>query len=201
MRLGELDIPDAVLDARDRGELLVFAGAGVSSGGTAQYPDFKGLIKMIESHSGRRWRGENFDHYLGALENAGVDVHRAAQQILTNPTSRPNPIHHDIIRLFCDAKSVRIVTTNFDEHFNTVAGGHFSGAIKAFTAPALPVGNRFSGIVYVHGFVADCPDHLVLTDRDFGKAYSTEGWARRFLVDAFRKYTILFIGYSPMTRP
>ena len=37
---------------------------------------------------------------------------------------------------------------------------------------------------------------MVLTDADFGRAYLTEGWARRFLVDVFREFTVLFIGYS-----
>jgi hypothetical protein len=37
---------------------------------------------------------------------------------------------------------------------------------------------------------------MVLTDADFGRAYLTEGWARRFLVDLFRSFTVLFIGYS-----
>ena len=37
---------------------------------------------------------------------------------------------------------------------------------------------------------------MVLTDSDFGRAYLTEGWARRFLVDVFRSYTVLFVGYS-----
>jgi SIR2-like protein len=196
MRFGELCIPDVVLDALENNELLIFAGAGVSLGGTAQYPDFKGLIHMIEHNSGRVWSGENFDYYLGALEHAGVNVHKAAKQILTRPTSKPNPIHQSIMRLFKDEKSVRIVTTNFDKHFSSVAKTCFADTVKEFVAPALPVGNNFSGIVYVHGSVIDRAENLVLTDRDFGKAYSTEGWARRFLVDAFRKYTVLFVGYS-----
>ena len=39
---------------------------------------------------------------------------------------------------------------------------------------------------------------MVLTHRDFGKAYLTEadGWARRFLVDLFANQTVLFVGYS-----
>jgi len=36
----------------------------------------------------------------------------------------------------------------------------------------------------------------VLTDRDFGQLYLTEGWARRFLQTMFERYTVLFVGYS-----
>ena len=37
---------------------------------------------------------------------------------------------------------------------------------------------------------------MVLTDKDFGRAYLTEGWARRFIQDLFLKFTVLFVGYS-----
>ncbi len=36
----------------------------------------------------------------------------------------------------------------------------------------------------------------MITDTDFGRAYLTEGWARRFLVDLFPSFTVLFVGYS-----
>jgi hypothetical protein len=59
----------------------------------------------------------------------------------------------------------------------------------------LPLGYDFSGIVHVHGALPQARG-LVLTDADFGRAYLTEGWARRFLVDVFRRFTVLFVGYS-----
>jgi SIR2-like domain len=42
------------------------------------------------------------------------------------------------------------------------------------------------------------PEHrdLVLTTRDFGNAYLRHGWAARFVVEMFREFTVLFIGYS-----
>ena len=41
-----------------------------------------------------------------------------------------------------------------------------------------------------------CPEQTVLTDVDFGKAYITNAWASRFLLDMFTRYTVLFVGYS-----
>jgi len=59
------------------------------------------------------------------------------------------------------------------------------------------LGNDFAGIVYLHGSVRDDnPRRLVLTDQDFGRAYLTEGWATRFLLALFGRYTVLFVGYS-----
>ena len=68
--------------------------------------------------------------------------------------------------------------------------------VEEYYAPALPTGNHFSGLVYLHGSVDKPADRLILTDYDFGRAYLSEGWACRFLIDLFRKYTVLFIGYS-----
>ena len=64
-----------------------------------------------------------------------------------------------------------------------------------FQSPALPLGRDFNGIVHVHGSVNE-PKDMVLTDADFGRAYLTEGWARRFLLDLFRTYPVLFVGYG-----
>ena len=66
---------------------------------------------------------------------------------------------------------------------------------EIFRAPALPLGHSFGGIVHIHGTVSH-PGGMVLTDQDFGRAYLTEGWARRFLVGLFSSFTVLFVGYS-----
>lgn len=48
----------------------------------------------------------------------------------------------------------------------------------------------------MHGSV-DSPDReIVLDDRDFARAYLSEGWATRFLLKLFETYTVVFIGYS-----
>ena len=61
--------------------------------------------------------------------------------------------------------------------------------------PHCRLGREFNGIIHIHGSIQQ-PDEMVLTDRDFGRAYLTEGWARRFLLDLYDKFTILFVGYS-----
>jgi hypothetical protein len=54
--------------------------------------------------------------------------------------------------------------------------------------------------VYLHGRL-DADDDLalgtlVLSSADFGQAYLTERWASRFITELFRRYKVLFIGYS-----
>ena len=106
-------------------------------------------------------------------------------------------LHFNLLRLFTRDKGVRFVTTNFDELFEQVADTEhlFDANPEVFHAPALPLGHDFSGIVHVHGAVSR-PHEMVLIDKDFGRAYLTKGWARRFLISLFSQYTVLFVGYS-----
>lgn len=60
----------------------------------------------------------------------------------------------------------------------------------------MPLARTFRGVVHLHGAVSRPTDDLVLTDADFGRAYLTGGWARRFVQDLFTNRTVLFIGYS-----
>lgn len=186
-----------MISAQRDGQLCIFAGAGVSMGPPANYPNFRGLVRHIASGTGiKQEKYEPFDHFLGRLENAKVKVHEQAKTLLTNPKSKPNRLHDYITRLFTSSESVRIVTTNFDNHFTKVLNAKYHPSPEVFIAPALPVGSRFVGLVYLHGSVDGPADRLVLTDRDFGRAYLTEGWARRFLQELYGAFTVLFIGYS-----
>jgi hypothetical protein len=198
MRICEIDIPSELLAAQQDGKLIIFAGAGVSMGPPANYPDFRGLVRKIGRGTKvkRESPDEPNERYLGRLDSKGVAVHKLTQQYLTDPKSKPNPLHTALVRLFVDNKRPRIVTTNFDSHFNTEIRRHNIPEGNIFKAPVLPVGSRFDGVVYLHGSVDDSADRLVLTDRDFGRAYLTEGWARRFLQELYATYTVLFVGYS-----
>ena len=69
-----------------------------------------------------------------------------------------------------------------------------------YPAPAPPVGNDFTGIVYIHGRLDQEGRRLVATDDDFGKAYLNDAWAARFLDRMFASHSVLFIGHSHQTR-
>lgn len=196
MQIGSIDIPEPLLSAQRNGSLVIFAGAGVSMGPPANYPSFPQLALQVSGDFHKPEEQEPTDRFLGRLENLGVPVHRETKRILTNPTSRYTPLHADLLRLFGSTDRVRLVTTNFDVHFTTAAKHVFGADCRQFHAPALPLGHDFFGIVYLHGSVDQEEKHLVLTDRDFGRAYLTEGWARRFLLGLFANYTVLFVGYS-----
>ncbi len=193
---GEIDFPDDLLKAISDDQLVVFAGAGVSIGEPANLPSFDQLANQIATgHSLVRNQEQTVDVFLGQLRHAGVKVHELACKHLSSPDILPTPLHKDLLRLFVNPKKVRVVTTNFDQLFQKAANDIWHSIPEVFRAPALPLGRNFNGIVHLHGSVV-AADDMVLTDSDFGRAYLTEGWARRFLIELFRNYTVLFVGYS-----
>src|ERR1035438_9445321 len=197
MLIGNMDFPDRLLEAQKDGSLVIFAGAGVSMPPPSNFPNFDVLATQVAGGALRREEHEPVDRFLGRLIQRGVKVHDRVRQILSNPDSAPNSMHLDLLRLFATPAAIRLVTTNFDLHFTAAAQALPDMAeIETFSAPALPVGDSFNGMVYLHGSIDKSSEWLVLTDADFGRAYLTEGWARHFLQRLFAKYIVMFIGYS-----
>ena len=167
-------------------------------GEPANLPNFKCLTKAIAKGTGQKLKeNESEDRFLGRLQHIQVNVHKLAAKELCRTDPKPTQLHRDLQHLFARQELVRIVTTNFDLLFEQAAEEIFGPNPEVFRAPALPLGNKFRGIVHVHGSV-DHPQEMILTDKDFGRAYlvESEGWARRFLVELFRSLTVLFVGYS-----
>ena len=162
-------------------------------GPPANLPDFKKLCRQIAQGTGEE-PSVPLDRFLGTLDHKRVLVHKRAAQALNAPNPKHKAIHADILRLFPAADQVKLVTTNFDTLFEEAASSVFDEHCEVFSAPALPIGSDFAGIIHLHGII-DQPSRMVLTDRDFGKAYLTDGWGRRFLVNLFMNYTVLFVGY------
>ncbi len=194
------DIPSKLVDASRNGNLVIFAGAGVSKQDPLKFPDFNSLVSLIKSEVDLADRMEPFDkdsisceQYLAYLESR-YDIRSVAAKLL-DTSGKTTELHKNIIRLFPSNDTVRIVTTNFDNAFECALDALQIDGIKRYFCPALPVGNSFSGIVYAHGSIHEKND-MVLTSADFGKAYVTQGWASRFLVSLFSRYTVLFVGYS-----
>ena len=199
MTIAGVEFPEPLLNALRDGRLVVFAGAGVSMGPPANLPGFPRLAEQVAEGTGTviAGNGEKEEQFLGRLKDNGTNVHQRAAEILQRNNPQPTALHQDLPRLFGKPEEVRIVTTNFDDLFERAVPGLFNPQPKLFVAPALPLGNRFSGIVHLHGSWNE-PEETVLTAQDFGRAYLTEedGWARRFLVALFTNYTVLFVGYS-----
>ncbi|MGO9199695.1 MAG: hypothetical protein ACLQM8_04040, partial [Limisphaerales bacterium] len=117
-----IDFPEALLRSQEDGELVVFAGAGVSCPPPSSLPLFEQLADQIGGASGvLKLENEPAEHYLGRLKKRGVHVHEAAARILVNDQTKPHELHKLLVQLFPSADRLRIVTTNFDTHFSTAA--------------------------------------------------------------------------------
>jgi len=197
MLIKTIDFPLEVLQAQKDGRLVVFAGAGVSMPPPANLPSFSRLAQMIGAEASPQRNREPDDQYLGRLFDGGkgLQVRDLAARILLNEGTKPTDLHFLLLQIFDPALPIRLVTTNFDNHFSA-ASQACKRSIETFCAPALPLGNDFEGIVYLHGSAAKSSKKLVLTDGDFGQAYLTHAWASRFLYQMFSTYTVLFVGYS-----
>src|SRR6266508_2129601 len=126
MLFGAIDFPSEILRARDAGELVVFAGAGVSMPPPSSLPSFIQLAEQIGASSGIPFESnEPADHYLGRLKMRGVNVHEASARILVNDNTQPHILHRLLYELFPSQETIRLVTTNFDTHFTTAANNLF----------------------------------------------------------------------------
>lgn len=195
---GDVKLPGEMQEALASEQLVLFVGAGASYAPPSRLPNFRELTRSIHD----RFKPAEIldterrdDQILGHLKSQGHDVHEAARVIIGDPASEPNLLHEALVRVWPDNHALRIVTTNYDTHIDKCAKATRSNT-NVWSAPALPLGRSFKGIVHLHGSIGGPDEGFVLTDDDFGRAYITEGWARRFLIGMFQTYHVLFIGYS-----
>lgn len=193
---GNIEIPEALIEAQDSGNIVYFVGAGASVDAPSSLPMFGRLAKELADLADVEFDDSlGIDEFLGNLPQ-DFNAHEQTSQILSHPNSSPNRTHKAIVSLASASGPARIVTTNFDNHLAEAAKEHNLPLGEIWCGPALPLGGDFTGIVHLHGSILKTSRSLVLTDEDFGAAYLYHGWATKFLLDMFSKHTVVFIGYS-----
>jgi hypothetical protein len=207
---GGPDIPDALIEERDRGGVVFFCGAGLSR--PVGLPDFEGLTRALLDKLGAQesrhvWAsGESFDRVFSALikEFGGASVDQEIALALRAPR-KPNLRFHQIaLDLSRDAAgAAQIVTTNFDLLFERA-----DRRVRTYVPPALPdlaLLQPIQGVVYLHGRLTKSAESAragyVISSADFGRAYLAEGWAARFVRELRDRYTIVLLGYSANDPP
>ena len=198
MWVREVDFPAALIDAHRSERLVIFVGAGASMDPPSSLPNFRALTAVIAGEAQQPATEADLDHldvFLGKLSDCQFDVHRRVAAHIGVATSQPNRLHRSLVDLAVAGGPVRVVTTNYDLHLSTVLDER--GVLHdKYAGPALPMGDDFNGIVYLHGNLSQEPRQLIVTDRDFGRAYLRDAWAARFVERMFTTYTVLFVGYS-----
>ena len=196
MKFGDVDLPGDLVSAHADSRLVLFVGAGASVPVPSNLPKFRDLAQKIADDSHYRYSKKDLEkpeELLGRIDSGDVDVHLRVRDLIAREDSQPNDLHRAIVDLASTSLALRIVTTNYDRHMS----GFLPAGVDEFEAPALPPGNDFRGLVYLHGSVRQDPNRLVVTKSDFGKAYIADRWATRFLETLLGDMAVLFIGYGP----
>jgi len=161
-------VPRELVDAGRSGELVLFVGAGASIDAPSSLPSFDRLTEDIAARASRPLKEGDLKHpdvFLGRLEDEGVRVRGMAAARLGRADSQPNRLHRAIVGLAATCPSARVVTTNFDRHLSTAFAAQ-PITVDEYLAPALPMGDDFEGLVYLHGSLSQEARRLVLTDKD-----------------------------------
>jgi hypothetical protein len=212
------EFPTPLVDALIAGEVVFLCGTGISA---PQLPDFKllvdrtyqGLGVEMDDSEQRSYSGQRFEEVLGALGRRLADPEamvRTVSALLAVPASPRLDQHRTVLRLSRDLNNrILTVTTNFDTLLERATGQPAASVRQnSYAGQSLPApsGAGFSGIIHIHGRLADPTldldaTPLVLTSADYGDAYMRSGWASRFLFDLARCKTIVLIGYSANDAP
>jgi len=193
--------------------LVFFCGAGISY--YTGLPGFEELTKRTMEACGLpfdpedknprdvAFKSKQFDKALHLLEKEVEDAMRPhAIDILSAQPSKTGgdlKIHKALLSLaMAEGGGYRLVTTNFDDRFDRADSTLADWQAGPRLCPPRP--ESWRDLTYLHGKIDTDRDppgrHLVLTSADFGRAYLQDGWAARFVVELFREFSILFIGYS-----
>ena len=109
---GDVDLPNEVLDAHERGDVAFFTGAGASLARLSNLPLFDGLAMALAKRAAHPFskRG-GLDFFVGSLESfpGGFNAHHHVREIITNPRSKLNALHSAIAVLAGVSGDFRIV--------------------------------------------------------------------------------------------
>lgn len=222
------EIPDRLIALQEKGEIVFLCGAGISQ--RYGLPSFYKLTTDIYTHLGESWYGHPAEEDAMGVNHDGTAkgspaLDRAlfaltkrlrgddtgsrlrAEALLTEaieahlqPPPGTFPAHQDVWTLSRDPEMRgRIVTTNFDVLFERVGAQGVASRACADLPP--PLATDFTGVLHLHGRIADAQlglsrTQLVLNSAEFGEAYLRSGWAARYVYDLARATTIVILGYG-----
>lgn len=221
---GGPDIPEELIIARDKGDVVFFCGAGISQQ-AAFLPNFNSLAQQVIDKLGSAKQSPArqlfetaksiadapdstipgigsliaTDRIFGLLEREfwPHDVRRAVIDALQPPEGYRLDAHRTIIDLATDRTGVvRLVTTNFDKLFQECRAD-----LRQHIPPHLPNPldeREFRGIVHLHGCIDAhaSDDEFVISSADFGRAYLSDGWATQFMRKLLSRFCVVFVGFT-----
>jgi NAD-dependent SIR2 family protein deacetylase len=177
------DIPEDLISAQEKGQVLFICGAGVSA--MVGLPLFKGLVDRVYTQLGEDWnlhpaeragmeddgqlRGQ-YDRVLRCLErrlaasNLGRTrgMHERIRVAVRNALIPVEPVdlsnHMALLALSRDSEGgVRLLTTNFDTLFERAWREKNGDSIPSHAGPAMPQPKSAgcTGVLHLHGRISD----------------------------------------------
>lgn len=228
MRFGETDIPDQILLAQQKNNLVIFAGAGVSYCSPANAPPLDKVTKdFLETHVttfrpvlDSQGKIQNLIETLQDVERLRKSLCRQYFQRVYSKLKKPSELHHHLVRLFCEDQFLRIITTNYDSLFTIEVNKSRKSSTQIYNYPNLTsqvieivsgsssfsanepeatpdIDSEVNGIFHLHGSSLSEPENLVLTRKDFGRAYLREdSAAATFLRQLPKHFHLVLVGFS-----
>ena len=115
--LGEVLVPQRLFNSVREGNLVIFAGSGVTKYGQKEAPLNEELAEQLGSPLGeKRHRDESIDAFLDRLKSYIPTIHEQYSKLLNNGILKPTDLHKVIIRLF-KKSNLKIITTNQETLF------------------------------------------------------------------------------------
>jgi len=107
----DVAIPRELFEAHQKGELVLFVGAGSSMSQPTGMPDFGRLAETLANKAGTSFLGESqdTDRLLGTLPTT-FNIRRHTKTIFKKEKFRPNAVHDSIIRLANASEKFKIIT-------------------------------------------------------------------------------------------
>lgn len=225
------NIPDELLWARDKGNVVFLCGAGISM--PSGLPSFWQLTKYVidkispspESDIAKAFApwvdgspeservhvaaripfDQIFNLLIQSIGKEAVDAH-VSEKLSSVDITKVSYEHELLTRLSANENGApQLVTTNFDCLFDSVEN---KNKVRNHLPPMFPnlshSGVDATGITYLHGRLSDkntTQSDFVLSSSDFGRAYLAEGWATNFIRNLLRRYTVVLVGYSAEDPP
>ena len=140
----DVNIPQQLLNAAARDEVVFFVGAGASFNPPSNLPSYKQLATMLadEADESLPCDDEQLDRFIGMLPD-NFNVHKRTKDIMRGDDIHCNSTHEAIVRLASSVKTPRIVTTNYDLLLEEAAQKQNCDLGRSYYGPAVPIGKEY----------------------------------------------------------
>ncbi|MDR4944169.1 SIR2 family protein [Bacillus sp. FSL M7-0884] len=182
---------EAILEAIEKKQLIVFIGAGVSA--NSGLPSWGELVHKFAKNLGIN-RTLNSEDYLRIPqyfynERGNLEYYQLIEDVFSEKYI-PNMLHDQILSL----NPKHIITTNYDDLIEQSLEKHYLFYNKVVEDKDLPYANNNRLYIKMHGDIQK--KNIVLKEDDYLNYSRNFRLVENYIESIFINHTVLFIGYS-----